>query len=262
MRATGALPSSVLALLALGCAGTEPSTDPPPEPPPRVAAAVTSTGGFAWRTATPESQGMCGSTRQLGCTKTLQQIWSSISKPIYNTTRFVVIRNDRVIYTQGTKMRYPVYSVSKGLLGAPTLVYAMSRCGVGLGDRASRWLEHGDGARWGSDFPWTDITVEHLATHTSGVCDYENASTVCRDESKGWQTAYDRAKQGGANYVYPGDLFTIARARSEQNRDPAASPGSIFEYSNVGHALLNYVVQRACGLNLTDIYEQYILCRP
>jgi len=259
VRQTGFLPTAALAVLALGCASTEPSTEPPAAaPPPKPAATVAATGGFVWRSATPESQGMCGSTLQLGCTKTLQQIWASISKPMHNTVRFIVIRNDRVVYSQGANYRYPAYSASKGLLGAPTLVYAMSRCGVGLTDPASNWLGHDDGARWRTDFPWTDITVEHLATHTSGVCDQDNLSAVCRDESPGWQTAYDRAKAGGTTYVYPRDLFTVARARSEQNREPALSPGSTFEYSNVGHALLNYVVQRACGMKLTDIYDLYI----
>ena len=134
----------------------------------------------------------------------------------------------------------------------------MNRCGVGLTDPASRWLAHGDGARWGATYPWTDITVEHLATHTSGICDYGNSSLVCRDENPGWQKAYELAKAGGTKYVYPGDMFTIARAKAEQNREPALSPGSILEYSNVGHALLNYVVQKACGQKLTDIYELYI----
>jgi CubicO group peptidase (beta-lactamase class C family) len=258
MRTAGALSLTAFAVVALGCAGTEPSTEPPPAPPPPIAAAVAATSGFVWRNATPESQGMCGTTRQLGCTKTLQEVWNGISDSMYNTKRFVVIRNDRVIFSRGTNSYYPAYSASKGLLGAPTLVYAMSRCGVQLGDRASRWLSHGDGARWGTTFPWTDITVEQLASHTSGVCDYGNGSAVCGNESKGWQDAFDRADQGGTKFVYPGDAFTIARARAEQNREPAASPGSVFEYSNVGHALLNYVVQRACGLKLTDIYEQYI----
>jgi CubicO group peptidase (beta-lactamase class C family) len=248
-----------LVMLTLGCASTEPSTTPPAPPlPPKVAAAVATTVGFKWGSATPESQGMCGSALQLGCTTTLLQIWNSISNPIHNTKRFVVIRNDKVIYSKGTASRYPAYSASKGLLGAPTLVYAMSRCGVGLTDPASNWLRHADGTRWGSDFPWTDITVEHLATHTSGVCDYDDTRTVCRNENPGWQLAYDKARAGGSIYVYPLDLFTIARAKSEQNREPAISPGSTFEYSNVGHSLLNYVVQRACGLKLTDIYDLYI----
>jgi CubicO group peptidase (beta-lactamase class C family) len=243
-------------VLALGCA-SEPPTAPDP-PPPRVSVTAALTGGFNWGSATPESQGMCGSTRQLGCTKTLQGIWNTISNPKHNTKRFTVIRNDKVIYDRGGTLAYHGYSASKGLLGAPTLVYAMSKCGVRLTDPASQWLAHGDGARWGTEYPWTNITVEHLATHTSGICDYGNSSSTCRNEHPGWQTAFERAKAGGTNYVYPGDAFTIARAKAEQNKEPAMPPGSALEYSNVGHALLNYVVQRACGRKLTDIFDLYI----
>jgi CubicO group peptidase (beta-lactamase class C family) len=245
----------LLGALASGCDRTEPPTAPDGAPP--VSAAVTSTG-FHWTSATPESQGMCGSTLQLGCTKTLLQIWNSISNPIHDTKRFIVIRNDKVIYDQGGTLAYHVYSASKGLLGAPTLVHAMSKCGVGLSDPASKWLEHGDGARWGTDYPWTDITVEHLATHTSGICDYGNSSSVCRDENPGWQAAYDKADLGGTKYLYPNDAFTIARAKAEQNAEPALAPGSTYEYSNVGHGLMNYVVQRACGQTLTEIFNSYI----
>lgn len=248
-----------LAVLAIGCAGNDLPTAPqlPPPPPPRPAA-VSATGGFQWVSATPESQGMCGSIRQLGCTKTLAEIWTALSNPIHNTKRFLVVRNDRLIYSKGSSLPFHVYSASKGLLGAPTLVYALSRCGVNLTDPAGTWLGSGDGARWDTDVPWANVTVEHLATHTSGVCDYGNTSAVCRDESPGWQSAYDKARAGGSAYAYPIDLFTVSRARSEQNRAPAAGPGSVFEYSNVGHALLNYVVQSACGLKLIDIFDRYI----
>jgi CubicO group peptidase (beta-lactamase class C family) len=247
-----------LAVLALGCGITEAPTAPVAAP--RVSVAAATTGGFSWGSATPESQGMCGSVKQLGCTKSLSQIWNNISNPKHNTKRFLVIRNDKVIYDRGGTNAYAAYSGSKGLLGAPTLVYAMSKCGVGLRDPASTWLQHGDGARWGTDYPWKAITVEHLATHTSGVCDYANSSSICRDENPGWQLAYDKADRGETNskYKYPGDAFTIARKKAEQNRAPALSPGSTFEYSNVGHGLLNYVVQKACGQKLSAIFDLYI----
>ena len=245
----------LLGALASGCGKTEPPTAPDGVPP--VSEVITSTG-FHWASATPESQGMCGTTRQLGCTKTLLDIWNSISNPIHDTKRFLVIRNDKVIYDKGGTLAYHVYSASKGLLGAPTLVHAMSKCGVGLTDPASKWLAHGDGARWGTEYPWTDITVEQLATHTSGVCDYGNSSSVCRDENPGWQAAYDKADLGGTKYLYPNDAFTIARAKAEQNAEPALAPGSTYEYSNVGHGLMNYVVQRACGQKLTEIFNNYI----
>jgi CubicO group peptidase (beta-lactamase class C family) len=250
---------AVIAVLvvALGCRNaTEPS--PVAEAVPVRGDTAALATGFLWTRATPESQGMCGSIRQLGCTKTLQQVWNGISAAKYNSKRLVVIRNDKIIYDRGGTLAYFAYSATKGLLGAPTLVHAMSKCGVGLNDHASQWLEHGEGARWASDFPWSEITVEHLATHTSGICDYGNSSSSCSNEHPGWQRAFERSKVGGLKYVYPNDALTIARVQSEQNREPARAPGSILEYSNVAHALLNYVVQRACGLKLTDIYERYI----
>ena len=258
MTDTGHVPAIAalpLVLLALGCVNTEGPTAPEPGP---STSTTSTTAGFSWRSATPESQGMCGSTRQLGCTTTLRDIWDNIRNPKYNTKRFVIIRNDRVVYDSGGTSAYPAYSSNKGLLGAPALVHAMSKCGVGLTDPASRWLAHGDGARWGTDYPWKAITVEHLATHTSGTCDYGNTSLVCRNENPGWQRAFELAKDGDTNHVYPNDAFTIACALAEQNTEPAAPPGSVFEYSNVGHALLNYVVQRACGQKLADIYALYI----
>jgi len=119
-------------------------------------------------------------------------------------------------------------------------------------------IRAGAGSRWLSDYPWTRVTVEHLATHTSGICDYGNTNTVCRNENGDWQEDYERAKSGGTGYKYPNDALTIARARSEQNRQPAAAPGSVDEYSNLGHVLMNYVVQQACGRKLSDIYASYI----
>ena len=247
-----------IVLLGLGCLNADQATAPEVAPSPPITAAVTTPVGFTWGAGTPESQGMCGTTLQLGCTRTLLDIWTSIADPKYNTMRFIVIRNDRVIYDRGGTLAYPAYSSNKGLLGAPTLVHAMSSCGVRLTDRASRWLAAGDGARWGTAYPWTDITIEHLATHTSGVCDYENTSLVCRNQNTGWQQAFEHAKSGGTKWPYPKDALTIARAKAEANREPAAPPGTVLEYSNVGHALLNYAVQQACGRKLSDIYAQYI----
>jgi CubicO group peptidase (beta-lactamase class C family) len=256
MRQRGITGVITLATFALGCRITEP-TPAPTAPVKSVAATATGTG-FHWVTATPESQGMCGSVKILGCTKTLAYIWNNIKPIQYQTKKLLIIRNDRIIYDKGGTLAYHVYSASKGLLGAPTLVYAMSKCGVDLNDYASRWLAHGDGARWDTDFPWSSITVEQLASHTSGVCSPSSGSSVCNDDSPGWGTTFGKADGGGTKWVYPKDAFTIARAQAEQNRQPAATPGTVFEYTDAGHALLNYVVQRACGQKLTDIFDLHI----
>ena len=116
--------------VTLSCADLNETPAPEDTALPVTAAATSS--GFQWTTATPESQGMCGTSRQLGCTRTLADIWSRISNAKYNTQRFIVIRNDKVIYDRGGTLAYPVYSSNKGLWGAPTLVHAMSSCGVHL----------------------------------------------------------------------------------------------------------------------------------
>ena len=239
-----------LALLDLGCLDPERLTAP-------IAEFASAAAPFGWRSASPESQGMCGTTRQLGCTKTLAEVWTGIRATRYATQRLIVIRNDRVVFDSGTKAAVFVYSSNKGLLGAPTLVHAMNDCGLRLTDPAANWLHGSGGARWDVS-PWKKITIEHLATHTSGVCDYSNVSPVCHDENGAWQRDFTSAKGGGDKYVYPKDALTVARLRSEQNQNPAATPGNRYEYSNVGHALLNYAVQQACGQNLADIYATYI----
>ena len=99
-RRRGSLSFLVLAMTA-GCGTTEPSPEPTTRTPattPEPIAPAAATVGFRWLAATPESQGMCGSTKQLGCTRTLQQVWNGINKTIHNTKRFLVIRNDRVIF--------------------------------------------------------------------------------------------------------------------------------------------------------------------
>jgi hypothetical protein len=102
-----------LVVLAFGCATESPSQpdvptpeapdDPPPAPPVPAES-------FRWGSATPESQGMCGTTRQLGCTKTLEEIWQAISDPKHNTKRFIVIRNDKDLYDRGSAEPHPSYS--------------------------------------------------------------------------------------------------------------------------------------------------------
>ena len=162
-----------------------------------------------------------------------------------------------MIFDRGIAKPYSAYSSSKGLLGGPTLVHAMSRCGVGLGDRGlhlagpRRRRPLGPASSRGPTSRWSTSPATR-----AGVCDYEDASTVCRDEYAGMADGLRQGAGGGPAYVYPLDLFTVARARAEQNRRAGLDAGHTWQYSNVGHALLNYVVQRACGQSLTDIYQQ------
>ena len=60
-----------LLLLALGCLNNDDPTAPAAVAAPTNAAPAATASGFSWGTATPESQGMCGTALQLGCTRTL-----------------------------------------------------------------------------------------------------------------------------------------------------------------------------------------------
>src|SRR5919112_970037 len=100
-----------LLVLSVGC-GTESQSPDLAAPADSAADSVPNapTVAFAWGSATPESQGMCGSTLQLGCTSTLEQIWTAISDRKHNSKRFAVIRNDMVVYDQGGTEPYYSYS--------------------------------------------------------------------------------------------------------------------------------------------------------
>ena len=58
-------------LLALGCLSADQSTGPEAVPAPGIPTATATTAGFTRGSATPESQGMCGTTLQLGCARLL-----------------------------------------------------------------------------------------------------------------------------------------------------------------------------------------------
>ena len=132
-------------------------------------------------------------------------------------------RNDKVIYDRGGTLAYPVYSSNKGLWGAPTLVHAMHSCGVDLSNRASKWLAGGAGARWGSVHPWSAITVEQLATHTAGICDYGNTGTVCRNENGDWQADYEQSKSGGTGWPISNVSASAATRMVKKKVEPTST---------------------------------------
>ena len=90
VRKTLGVAACPLLLLALGCLNNDDATAPAAVAGPDDHGAGGHGVGFSWGTATPESQGMCGTTLQLGCTRTLLDIWTTISNPKHNTMRFIV----------------------------------------------------------------------------------------------------------------------------------------------------------------------------
>ena len=129
-----------------------PSREEPPAKP-----------SWDWTTASPESQGMSPTA--------LESAWAVLKDR--HTTAFLVIRHDRIVferYAPGYGRTKPHYtaSMAKALVGGVGLMVAMSDGRIRPDDPASRYVP-----QWRDDPKRQEITVRHLATHTSGIEDAE-----------------------------------------------------------------------------------------
>jgi serine-type D-Ala-D-Ala carboxypeptidase/endopeptidase len=124
--------------------------------------------------------------------------------------------------------RFEIGSVTK------TMTAALLACLVGdgtiaLGDPIGRWLDAGQNA---------SITLEQLATHTSGLPRLAPNQPVLRRNPYGKFTA-ERAEKG--------------------LRAAARRPGSPRVYSNFGYQLLGLVIARASGRAYQDVMAERLL---
>jgi len=90
------------------------------------------------------------------------------------------------------------------------------------------------------DFPYSDITVENLLVHTSGLPDYMELFSQCWDKTK-IATNQDILNQLIEHR--PALLF---------------QPNEKFEYSNTGYALLASIVEHAADTRFDDFLKQQI----
>jgi len=172
-----------------------------------------------WRTATPESQGLLADK--------LDAIWNELLDR--KTKVFVVIRNDRIVYERYShkfnrgRTHYTA-SLAKSLVGGLSLMLAMDDGRVRPDDLASRFVP-----QWAQIPGKRDITVRHLATHTSGIEDAE-ADQLPHDRLTGWKGDFWKRLQT------PRDPFTISRDITPL----LDNPGTNARYSNPGTAMLSY----------------------
>src|SRR5919106_6162589 len=133
------------------------------------------TAAFTWTTDEPSNHGMCKSgTPVSGCTTTLDAVKNSIDNE-YGTTRFVVIRNDKVIYQwhSGTRTAATLLkgaSVAKALIGGTAMTYAVGFCGLSENKKATDYFRgpRAGGGNWDSG-NCALMTIDHLASHTSSM---------------------------------------------------------------------------------------------
>jgi CubicO group peptidase (beta-lactamase class C family) len=180
-----------------------------------------SRSSWEWTTASPESQGMNPAALEIA--------WAGLKDR--HTTAFLVIRHDRIVferYAPGFNRTTPhsTASLAKALVGGVSLMVAMGERKISPDDPASRFVP-----QWRDDPKRREITIRHLATHTSGIEDAE-ADGLAHDRLTGWKGDFWKRLQP------PHDPFTLARDQAPM----LDVPGTKQRYSNPGMAMLGYCV--------------------
>jgi CubicO group peptidase (beta-lactamase class C family) len=186
-----------------------------------------------WATATPESQGLLPDK--------LDAMWNDLRER--KTAALLVIRNDRIAYERyadGFSRHKPHYtaSVAKSLVGGVSLMLAIDDGRVQPDDLASKFVR-----QWARTPRKSDITLRHLATHTSGLEDAE-ADHLPHDRLTGWKGDFWKRLRP------PHDPFTISRDLIPVLETPGTNP----RYSSPGMAILGFCLTASLqGAPQTDL---------
>ncbi len=176
---------------------------------------------WEWALASPESQGMNSPA--------LEAAWGVLKER--HTDALLVIRHDRLVferYASGQSRTKPhgTASLAKALVGGVGLMVAMHEDHIKPDDLALRYVP-----QWRDDPSRREITVRHLATHTSGIEDAE-ADGLAHDRLTGWKGDFWK------RLPPPRDPFTLARDVAPV----LERPGTRDRYSNPGMGMLGYCV--------------------
>jgi CubicO group peptidase (beta-lactamase class C family) len=186
-----------------------------------VAADSSQVRAFQWHKASPESQGMNGAK--------LEAMKDSLAGR--QTKAFLVVRNDRIVYEwyqqgHGPDKRHYTASMAKAIVGGLSLAVAMDDGLIRLDDQAAKYVP-----QWKGHPRKSKITIRHLGSHTSGMED-SSVEGYTHTEEPGWKGEFWRRLD------VPNDPFSISRDRTPL----LFAPGTAFQYSNPGIAMLSYCI--------------------
>lgn len=155
---------------------------------------------------------------------------------------FLVMRGDQLLYegalgdaaAEGGQSLTPAYAFDIGSITkqftAAAIVRLAEQGKLGLDDPAAKHLP---------GFPYPDVTVRQLLTHTSGVPDV--------------MPYYSKLLRSG-EVTAPLISADAAQVLAAQKMAPVSAPGTRFEYSNTGYLLLGQIVTRVSGVD----YARYL----
>lgn len=199
---------------------------------------------FDWETAKPEELGF-SSEKLLALRDTLAE---------NKTTSILVIVKDRIVlewYAPGwdENRKHYTASLAKALVGGMSLVLAMDDGKLNIDDPVYKFIPE-----WKNDPEKSKITIRHLATHSSGIEDAElSEKDIAEAKVKGIvikDKHMDIPGWKGNFWRQDPDPFTMARDYAPV----LFSPGTSYQYSNPGMALLSYAVTASYkGTNYQDI---------
>lgn len=192
--------------------------------------ATRDTGPFKWEYAEPEALGVSG--------RQLDSLADSLIAS--GTKKLLIIKGDKIIcerYADGWQDSIrPHYtaSLAKALIGGMSLSAAMTDSLLHPDAPAYRFVPS-----WKGDRMKSKITIRHLATHTSGIEDAEvSAEEQKKLEAKGLSHHMDIPGWKGMFWRQQPDPFSVSR----DSTDVLFTPGTQFQYSNPGIAMLTYAV--------------------
>jgi len=185
---------------------------------------------FQWEKATPEALGMSSDL--------LDELKNNLEKK--GTKKLLIIKNDRIIYEwfaegwEDSVRKHYSASLAKALVGGISLLVALDEELICADMPVCELVPE-----WKKDEQKSKITIRQLATHTSGLDDAEVNYEIQEQMKKaGLHTHMDLPGWKGQFWRKEPDPFTVSR-------DSAAvlfTPGSHFNYSNPGIAMLTYAV--------------------
>lgn len=162
----------------------------------------------------------------------LEAWWKLLKKN--RTNSIFVMKDDKIVferYVKGFDRHKTHYtaSMAKALTGGMSLLFAINDGLMAFDDPAWKYVPE-----WKKDPLKSKITVAHLATHTSGLAD-SSVSGLAHTDEPGWKGVFWERRP------VPEDPFTVSRDHIPM----IFEPGTKYQYSNPGIAMLGYCVTRA-----------------
>jgi len=187
---------------------------------------------FNWRAASPEILG-------LDSIRLAEMVENLAGR---GTKAVLVVRRDRIACEwyapeHGPEKRHYTASLAKALVGGMSLLLALNDGRLGADDKACEYIPF-----WKNVPLKKDITIRHLATHSSGIEDAETPGKT-HFEQTGWKLAFWKREP---------DPFSMA----VKHAPVLFTPGERYAYSNPGMAALAYAVTASLeGAPESDIYS-------